>query len=67
MKHPQIISALGGYRALAAEMDLHPTTTFKWTQTGIPPSRWLEIETLAKKKGKRGINLDVLARNRPKG
>lgn len=67
MTHKQIISALGGYRDLAADLDLHPTTTFKWMSTGIPSSRWVEIEALAKKRGKRGINLDVLAKGRSKG
>lgn len=50
MKHAEIIDLLGGYRVVAEKLNLHPTTVFKWTQTGIPSGRWTHIATMARRR-----------------
>lgn len=63
MRHDKIISALGGYAALAEKLGYHPTTVFKWSQRGIPTLRYEEIIDLAKKnKELKGLTWEALAR-----
>lgn len=66
MTHEKILIELGGYREIAERLKLNTTTTFKWLKGGIPPSRWCEIETLAKRKGSPEFTVEFLAKNRPK-
>lgn len=63
MNHERIINLLGGYKEVAEWLELHPTTVFKWTRDGIPHKRWLEIETLARRRNKPQINLESIARS----
>lgn len=47
-----IIEALGGTSAVAAELDLTPSTVSSWKSSGrIPKWRRPAIETLARRKG----------------
>lgn len=66
MKHEKILEELGGYRAVADRLDLHPTTVFKWARDGIPHKRWLQVEKLAKRMGSPKITLELIARGYPK-
>lgn len=62
MDHGKIIVSLGDYREVAADLDLHPTTVYKWWRDGIPARRWQTIVDLAQKKGKSKITLNSLSR-----
>lgn len=50
MKHAEIIDLLGGYRVVAEKLKSNPTTVFKWRQSGIPPYRWTDIATMARRR-----------------
>lgn len=65
MRVVHIIDAIGGYREVAREIDLDPTTVFKWLKNGIPSSHYPKIRDMAKAKGIEGITLEVLYASRP--
>jgi hypothetical protein len=68
----QIIDDLGGYRQVAEDfanfydVELHPTTVFKWARDGIPSSRFAKIVDLAGRKKVPDITLDLLHELREK-
>jgi hypothetical protein len=64
MDHKKIIESLGGYVAVANDLERHPTTVFKWQAGGIPARHWPEIMQLAKRMGSQEISYEELAAGR---
>lgn len=66
MTHSEIISELGGYKAVAKIFMLHPTAVFRWTKGEIPLNWWAEVERLARSQGNYEITQQMILENRPK-
>lgn len=56
----QIIDALGGTDEVAAECDCGPPALSNWKARGIPKARWVDLVTMAKRKGVK-LSLDDVA------
>lgn len=65
MDHGEIIRSLGGYKAVADDLELNHTTVFKWLKNGIPARRWVSIVNLAERNRLPGVSLDSIAKARP--
>ncbi len=58
----KILDALGGTTAVAAAIDVPPTTVASWKSRGsVPPVYWSELVKLARKKGAAGVSLQRFA------
>nr|WP_314074444.1 hypothetical protein [uncultured Roseococcus sp.] len=60
----EIISRLGGYRAVAAEMPCDASRVFRWQEGGIPAHRWPRILQIAADRGVE-VTLEMLVGSPP--
>jgi hypothetical protein len=61
MDHASIIAALGGYQAVAEELNTPPNIVWRWGRTrAIPPGRWQLLMAFARRLGRRDITLEAL-------
>lgn len=58
----EIMTALGGYRQVASDLQLPPSVVHKWSRRGFPARYWGEIVALADARGVPWITLDALKR-----
>jgi hypothetical protein len=62
MEHARVIDLIGGYRAVAAELNLAPPVVWRWGRTrSIPARRWGWVISEAKRCGVPGVTLESLA------
>ena len=53
MTYDQLIEHFGTQKALAAEVGVTQAAISYWKVRGVPPLRWLQIEQIIAKQGKR--------------
>lgn len=56
-----VIDALGGTTAVAARLEVHPSTVSCWRERGIPSGHWLALSRLASEQEVKAVTLEALA------
>lgn len=57
----EIVAALGGTSAVAEALGLVPSAVSQWKRAGIPPARWVALESLARALAVPGITVASLS------